>query len=56
MAPTSGKTIFHGLMLNKNFGIVEAAENGGIEKIGAVDYKITSYVFFVKKEFIVAGE
>jgi hypothetical protein len=43
-------------MLNKNFGIVEAAENGGIEKIGAVDYKITSYVFFVKKEFIVAGE
>ena len=56
MAPTSGKTIFHGFMLNKNFGIVEAAENGGIEKIGAVDYKITSYVFFVKKEFIVAGE
>ena len=56
MAPTSGKTVFHGVMLNKNFGIVEAAENGGISKIGAVDYKVTSYVFFVKKEFIVAGE
>ena len=56
MAPTGGKTIFHGFMLNKNFGIVEAAENAGISKIGAVDYKVTSYVFFVKKEFIVAGE
>lgn len=56
MAPSSGKTVFHGLILNKDFGIVQAAENGGITKIGAVDYKVTSYVFFVKKEFIVAGE
>jgi hypothetical protein len=43
-------------MLNKNFGIVEAAKNGKISKIGAVDIKTTSYVFFVKKEFIVSGE
>jgi hypothetical protein len=56
MSPTTGKTVFHGFMLNKNFGIVEAAEKAGILKIGAVDYKVTSYVFFVKKEFIVAGE
>ncbi|MGV3631955.1 MAG: TRL domain-containing protein [Bacteroidota bacterium] len=47
---------FHGIMLNKNFGIVEAAKNGGITKIGAVDMKITKNPFFVKKEFIVAGE
>lgn len=46
----------HGIMLNKNFGIVEAAKNGGITKIGAVDIKIKRCVFFVKKEFIVAGE
>jgi hypothetical protein len=48
--------LYNGIMLNKNFGIVEAAKNGGISKIGAVDIKTTSYVFFVKREFIVAGE
>ncbi len=47
---------YHGIMLNKNFGIVEAAKNGGITKIGAVDMKVTKNPFFVKKEFIVAGE
>jgi hypothetical protein len=56
MTPTTATTVFHGVMLNKNFGIYEAAEKAGISKIGAVDYKVTSYVFFVKKEFIVAGE
>lgn len=48
--------LYNGIMLNKNFGIVEAAKNGKITKIGAVDIKTTSYVFFVKREFIVAGE
>lgn len=47
---------YHGIMLNKNFGIVDAAKNGGITRIGAVDMKITRYGIFVKKEFIVAGE
>lgn len=47
---------YHGLMLNKDFGIVEAAKNGGITKIGAIDLKVTSYIFFKKKEFIVSGE
>ena len=53
---SGGDRHYHGLMFNKNFGIVEAAKNGGITKIGAVDFKVTSYVFFTKKEFIVAGE
>ena len=48
--------MFNGIMLNKNFGIVEAAKKGGIEKIGLVDLKITNYIIFVKKEFIVSGE
>jgi len=53
---SGGQRNYHGIMFNKNFGIVEAAKNGGITKIGAVDIKITKYPFFVKKEFIVAGE
>ena len=49
-------TLYSGILLNKNFGIVEAAKKGGISKIGAVDYKVTSYLFYVTTEFIVAGE
>jgi hypothetical protein len=56
LAPQVGYRFYHGIMLNKNFGIVEAAQNGKISKIGVVDYKITSYVFFTKEEFIVSGE
>lgn len=56
MQPIVGNAMFNGIMLNKEFGIVEAAKNGKITKIGAVDYKVTNYVFFVKKEFIVSGE
>ena len=48
--------MFNGIMLNKEFGIVDAAKNGKITKIGAIDLKVTNYVFFVKKEFIVSGE
>jgi hypothetical protein len=56
LSPVHGYGMYNGIMLNKNFGIVEAAKNGKISKIGAVDIKTTSYVFFVKKEFIVSGE
>ena len=56
LAPQVGYAMYNGIMLNKNFGIVEAAKNGKIKKIGAVDVKVTNYVFFVKKEFIVSGE
>lgn len=55
-APGSSRTQYHGIMLNKNFGVVEAAKNGKISKIGAVDVKVTNYVFFQMKEMIVAGE
>jgi hypothetical protein len=56
IAPVAPRVMYNGIMLNKNFGIVEAAKKGKITKIGAVDVKITSYVFFCKKEIIVAGE
>ena len=40
----------------KNWGIAEAAKNGGIrEGIGIVDVKKTNYLLFVKEEFIVYG-
>lgn len=55
-APGYGKSQYHGIMFNKNFGIVEAAKKGKISKIGAVDVKITNYFIFQKKEMIVAGE
>ena len=54
--PIVGNAMFNGIMLNKEFGIVDAAKNGKITKIGAIDLKVTNYVFFVKKEFIVSGE
>jgi hypothetical protein len=55
-APGSGKTQYHGIILNNNFGIVEAAKNGKISKIGAIDVKVTNYIFFQMKEMIVSGE
>jgi hypothetical protein len=55
-APGSARVQYHGIMLNQNFGIVEAAKNGKISKIGAIDVKTTNYIFFQKKEMIVAGE
>ncbi len=56
LAPYTSRVQYQGIMLNKEFGIIEAAKKGGISKIGAVDIKVTSYVFFTKKEFIVSGE
>lgn len=52
----AGRSMYSGLMFNKEFGIVEAAKNGKITKIGAIDYKVTRYVLFSKLEIIVAGE
>lgn len=56
LSPVAGYGMYNGIMLNKNFGIFEAAQKGKISKIGAVDIKTTSYLFFTKKEFIVSGE
>lgn len=51
-----GAPMYNGIMSNKNFGVVEAAKNGKITKIGAVDIKVTPHFFWVEKEFIVSGE
>jgi hypothetical protein len=66
-APIGGKTgvsktgvLFGGIMLNKHFGIAEAAHNGKIKGgVATVDMK-TSWapvirVFYYKKEIIVQG-
>ena len=43
-------------VLNKNFGVIEAAKKGKINKIATVDVKTTNYLFFQKVEIIVTGE
>ena len=45
-----------GIVMNKNYGIVEAAQNGGITKIATVDVSTTNYIIFTKKTLIVTGE
>lgn len=53
---TSKCTLFFGLQFNRNFGIAEAAHNGGIKGgVATADLKVTNYVFFIKKEIIVTG-
>jgi len=41
---------------NKSFGIQQAAQNGGISKVGAVDLKITNKIFMKEFTLIVYGE
>lgn len=48
--------ISSGIVMNKNYGIVEAAKNGGITKIATVDLETKSYIFFTKNTLIVTGE
>lgn len=45
-----------GLVMNKNYGVVEAAKKGGITKIATVDLEVKNYVFFTKNTLIVTGE
>lgn len=47
---------YYGLTFNKNFGIYEAAKQGGISKIATVDMRTDWYVFFTKRTYIVTGE
>lgn len=54
--PSPATPGYHGLIFNRNFGVVEAAKNGKINKVGSVDLKVTTYVLFNKQEFIVTGE
>jgi|TARA_B110000908_G_C10218331_1_gene433960 hypothetical protein len=41
---------------NNDFGVIEAAKDGGINKIATVDIKTTNFFIFSKVEIIVTGE
>lgn len=41
---------------DKNYGLAEAAKDGGISRIATVDLKVTDYLIFQKYELIVTGE
>ncbi len=55
-APMQGKTLYNGIMLNKDFGIYEAAKNAKLTKIATVDLRTDWYFLFTRKTFIVTGE
>jgi hypothetical protein len=40
---------------NKNFGLIEAAKNGNIDKIATVDVKTSNYGFITQVKIIVTG-
>lgn len=46
----------YGITLNGDYGVIEAAEKGNIEKVATVDIKATNYIIFTKAEIIVTGE
>lgn len=52
----SQQNLGYGLVLNKNYGVIEAAKKGKIERIATVDIKITNYIIFTKAEIKVTGE
>lgn len=52
---SSGMNLSSGFSTNKNFGVIEAAKKGGIDKIGCVDVRTTNYLIFQKVEIIVRG-
>lgn len=52
----AGFLISSGICLNKNYGLQDAANNGKIETVGAIDIKVTHYLFWTTYELIVAGE
>lgn len=54
---SAGNTLSSGLFVtNKNFGVIEAARNGNLDKVGCVDVKTTNFLFVQKVEIIVTGE
>ncbi len=44
------------IFLNKKFGIIDAAKQGKISKIGVVDLRTDNFLIFTKQQFIVSGE
>jgi len=45
-----------GIVLNKNYGVIEAAKKGKITNLATVDLKVTNYGLWIKSEIIVTGE
>ncbi|MDA7803121.1 TRL-like family protein [Crocinitomix sp.] len=48
--------ISSGLVTNKNYGVQEAAKNGGLTTIATVDLKVQNFLFFTKNTLIVTGK
>ncbi len=44
-----------GILTNRNFGVLDAVQNGGIDTIATVDLKVTNFVFFQRAELIIYG-
>ena len=51
----SGQNLGTGIVLNKNYGVIEAAKKGGLSEVATVDIKVTNYILFEKAEIIVTG-
>lgn len=53
---SSGPTLQSGLYsTNKNFGVIEAAKNGDVDKIAAVDVQTSNFLLFTTVRIIVTG-
>ena len=48
--------ISSGIVLNKNYGVQEAAKNGNLTTIATVDLKVQRFFFFTKNTLIVTGK
>jgi hypothetical protein len=48
--------ISSGIVLNEDYGIQEAAKNGGLTTIATVDLKVQNYILFTKHTLIVTGK
>lgn len=55
-ATGAGVLISNGVCFNKDYGLVDAAKNGQITTVGAIDIKETNFYVFRTFELIVAGE
>lgn len=55
-AAGAGSIISSGICFNGKYGVKDAAENGGITTVGAIDIKVTHFLFWSTYELIVAGE
>lgn len=51
-----GGGLSSGIVLNKSYGIAEAAKKGKITKIATVDLKVQNFLIFSKNTLIVTGE